>query len=133
MIHLFINALSASAGGGLTYIRNVVPQLADRVDVRTTVLVGGTLRNEIAASDRVSVLTESFSSSARARFWREQRLLPSLIRRSGAQVLLCPGNFALFRSPVPQILLSRNALYTSADFLRDVRQRGTACYGWIRR
>jgi glycosyltransferase involved in cell wall biosynthesis len=34
------------------------------------------------------------------------------------------GNFALFHSPVPQILLSRNALYTSADFLRDLRDRG---------
>src|SRR5208282_3334310 len=28
MIHLFINALAASAGGGLTYIRNVLPRLA---------------------------------------------------------------------------------------------------------
>jgi glycosyltransferase involved in cell wall biosynthesis len=38
--------------------------------------------------------------------------------------LLSAGNFALFRSPVPQILLSRNALYLSADFVRDLRQRG---------
>jgi len=54
----------------------------------------------------------------------EQRHLPDVIRRSGADVLLSTGNFALFRSPVPQILLSRNALYTSSDFLRDVRERG---------
>jgi glycosyltransferase involved in cell wall biosynthesis len=38
--------------------------------------------------------------------------------------LLSTGNFALYRSPVPQILLSRNALYLSSDFLRDVRDRG---------
>lgn len=124
MIHLFINALSASAGGGLTYIRNVVPQLAIRDDVRATVLVGDALRNEILESDRITVVKERFHSGASSRFWREQRTLPKAIRQSGADVLLCPGNFALFRSPVPQILLSRNALYTSPDFLRDVRERG---------
>jgi hypothetical protein len=47
-----------------------------------------------------------------------------LIRHSGADVLLSTGNFALYRSPVPQILLSRNALYTSSYFLHDLRDRG---------
>jgi glycosyltransferase involved in cell wall biosynthesis len=51
-------------------------------------------------------------------------MLPSLVRRSGAQVLISAGNFALWQSPVPQILLSRNSLYTSGDFLRDLRERG---------
>src|SRR5208282_3411954 len=58
-----------------------------------------------------------------ARFVGAQRSVPELIRRSGANVLLSAGNIALFRSPVPQILLSGNALYTSKDFFRDVRQR----------
>jgi len=124
MIHLFINALSASAGGGLTYVRNVLPRMANRDDVRTTLLVGEMLRGEIAESTRVTVLNESYNGSSARRFWYEQRDLPRLVRRSGADVLLSTGNFALFRSPVPQILLSRNALYTSADFLRDIRQRG---------
>jgi glycosyltransferase involved in cell wall biosynthesis len=50
--------------------------------------------------------------------------MPDLVRHARANVLLSTGNFALFRSPVPQILLSRNALYTSADFRRDLRERG---------
>jgi len=58
MIHIFINALSASAGGGLTYIRNVLPRLARRDDVRTTLLVGGALRTEITDSTQVKVLRE---------------------------------------------------------------------------
>jgi glycosyltransferase involved in cell wall biosynthesis len=124
MIHVFINALSASAGGGLTYVRNVLPRLAIREDVRTTLLVGNTLRGEIAESTRIKVLTESYPADSAHRFWYEQRRMPQLVRHSGAHVLLSTGNFALFRSPVPQILLSRNALYLSADFLRDVRDRG---------
>jgi glycosyltransferase involved in cell wall biosynthesis len=124
MIHIFINAFSASAGGGLTYIRNVVPRLTNRDGVHTTLLVGGALRGEISESDQVTVLSESDLSSSARRFWYEQRHLPSMIRNSGADTLLSTGNFALYRSPVPQILLSRNALYTSADFLRDVQERG---------
>jgi glycosyltransferase involved in cell wall biosynthesis len=124
MIHLFINGLAASAGGGLTYLRNVLPLLAAREDVRTTVLLSGALRGEIAQSKRVTVLQEDVPAGSGRRFWYEQRTLPGVIRRSEAGVLLSPGNFALYRPPVPQILLSRNALYTSADFLRDLRDRG---------
>ena len=46
-----------------------------------------------------------------------RRRCRNLIRRSGAQVLISAGNFALWNSPVPQILLSRNSLYTSGRFL----------------
>src|SRR5580658_9335198 len=124
MIQLFINALAASAGGGLTYVRNVLPRLAVRGDVRTTVLLSAPLLGEITESARVTVLRGDCPASSGSRFWYEQRNLPDIIRRSGADVLLSTGNFALYRSPVPQILLSRNSLYTSADFLRDLRGRG---------
>jgi glycosyltransferase involved in cell wall biosynthesis len=124
MIRLFLNALGASAGGGLTYVRNVLPSLARRDDVRTTVLVGGALRDQIEESSRIIVLRTDSPSTPGRRFSYEQRRLPSLIRNSDADVLLSAGNFALYRSPVPQILLSGNALYTSSDFLRDLRNRG---------
>src|SRR5580692_8761997 len=124
MTHIFINALAASAGGGLTYIRNIVPCLAARNDARVTLLVGNSLRHEIAQSERVTVLAEQYPQGIVQRFWYEQRAVPAILRASGADILLSTGNFALFRSPVPQILLSRNALYTSADFLRDLRTRG---------
>jgi glycosyltransferase involved in cell wall biosynthesis len=41
-----------------------------------------------------------------------------------ADVLLSVGNFALWNCPIRQILLSRNALYTSSDFERDLKRRG---------
>src|SRR5271166_4265920 len=124
MIHLFVNALAASAGGGLTYVRNVLPRLAVRDDVRATVLLGAALRGEITEPARVTLLRVDCPAGSGGRFWYEQRNLPDVIRHSGADVLLSAGNFALYRSPVPQILLSRNALYTSADFSRDLRHRG---------
>jgi glycosyltransferase involved in cell wall biosynthesis len=121
MMHLFINSLAASAGGGLTYIRNVLPRLASQPHVKITVALSPALREEFRSLSNVDFL-ESQGSQA-GRFWFEQAALPRLIRRCGADVLLSTGNIALRRSPVPQILLSRNSLYTSADFYRDLRSR----------
>src|ERR1700730_8594737 len=140
MIRLFINGLAASAGGGLTYLRNVIPHLARRVDTETTVLLNPALRREFGEQPKIAFVESSESLPPWRRFVHEQTTLPKLIRQSGAQVLISAGNFALWNSPVPQILLSRNSLYTSGDFLRDVRARGdytiwadTIVKGWLAR
>jgi glycosyltransferase involved in cell wall biosynthesis len=121
MIHVFVNFLAASAGGGPTYVRNLVPQFGARSDLRVTVALSRSLRLEIASATNIEFVEMEIPTSRR--FWYEQRMLPELIRQSGANVLLSAGNFALRRSPVPQILLSRNSLYLSQDFYRDLRSR----------
>ena len=140
MIRLFINGLAASAGGGLTYLRNVIPHLARRGDVETTVLLNRAMGEEFGELPNTSFVHVQEFNGASRRFVQEQAALPKMIRQSGAQVLLSAGNFALWNSPVPQILLSRNSLYTSGDFLRDVRARGdyaiwldTLVKGWLAR
>lgn len=140
MIRLFINGLAASAGGGLTYLRNVIPHLARREDVETTVLLNPAIREEFGELSNICFAEAGETLGVWQRFVREQEALPKLIRTSGAQVLVSAGNFALWRCPVPQILLSRNSLYTSGDFTRDVRARGdymiwadTLLKGWLAR
>jgi glycosyltransferase involved in cell wall biosynthesis len=123
MMHLFLNGLASSAGGGLTYLRNVLPHLSTRLPVQVTAAVNPQLRREFSGLPRVCLPEINFHAGTVSRFWQEQTALAAAIRRSGADVLLSVGNFALRKSPVPQILLSRNALYTSADFLRDLRRR----------
>ena len=130
MMHLFLNGLAASAGGGLTYLRNVLPHLSARPEVQVTAAVGPQVRREFVGLPRVALPEINLPAGALRRFWQEQSTLSTAIRRSGAGVLLSLGNFALRKSPVPQVLLSRNSLYTSTDFLRDVRRRGE--YGlWL--
>jgi glycosyltransferase involved in cell wall biosynthesis len=121
MIRLFINSLAASAGGGLTYIRNVLPLMVARQDISVTVALSPALREEFRDCGDVEFV--GLESSLAGRFWYEQFALPGLIRRCGADVLLSTGNFALHGSPIPQILLSRNSVYTSTDFFRDLRSR----------
>jgi hypothetical protein len=108
MTHLFINSLAASAGGGLTYIRNVLPHLAARQDFRTTVALSSGLRKEFTDFSNIEFL--KLDAPVTRRFWYEQSTLPALINRSRADVLLSTGNFALRNPGVPQILLSRNSL-----------------------
>ncbi len=124
MIHLFLNGLGAGAGGGLTYLRNVLPHLSRRGDVRATVAISAGLRSEFEGLPNLEFADVPEITGAARRFWFEQRQLPALVRRSGAQVLISAGNFALRKSPVSQILLSRNSLYTATDFYRDLRSRG---------
>jgi len=121
-MHIFVNAFSASAGGGVTYVRNVVPHFAAS-GTRTTFLVTPEVRSTLGEWRNLAFLEKPGDIRITERFRYEQMELSRLIEESGADVLLSSGNFALRRSPVPQILLSRNSLYTSADFFRDLRER----------
>jgi len=123
MMHLFLNGLAASAGGGLTYLRNVLPQLSARGDVQVTAAVSPQLRPEFRNLPRIALAEIDLPAGTVARFWGEQSSLPATILKSGADLLISAGNFALRKSPVPQILLSRNSLYTSSDFSRDLHRR----------
>lgn len=121
MMRLFINSLAASAGGGLTYIRNVVPVLATTPTVHVTMALQPDLQAELGSFPNLDFVPLEASRSSR--FWYEQSVLSDLIRRCGADVLLSSGNLALRKSPVPQILLSRNSIYTSPGFFHDLLVR----------
>jgi glycosyltransferase involved in cell wall biosynthesis len=121
IMRLFINSLAASAGGGRTYIRNVIPHLAATPDLQLSVAAPRSLIQEFQNFSNVDFI-EMDASSAR-RFWYEQSTLRRVIRDCRADVLLSAGNFAVRSSPLPQILLSRNSLYTSNNFYRDLRRR----------
>ena len=121
MMRLFINSLAASAGGGLTYIRNVLPHFAKIKNLRVTVALSPGLRQEFHDLTEIEFL--EIAGPVARRFWQEQSQLPALIRNSKSDVLLSTGNFALRRSLVPQILLSRNSIYCSPDYYSDLIAR----------
>lgn len=123
MIRIFMNGLAASAGAGLTYLHNVVPQLSALPTVHTTLAVQASLRPRFEQFSNLDLICPPVIPGTARRFVFEQTRLPQLIRKSRAEVLISTGNFALRKSPVPQILLSGNSLYTCADFSHDLRSR----------
>jgi len=123
MIRIFVNGLAASAGAGLTYLHNVIPHLSALPGVHTTLAVQPNLRSSFERLSNLDLICPPGIFGTARRFVFEQTKLPELIRKSRADVLISAGNFALRNSPVPQILLSGNSLYTSTDFARDLRSR----------
>ena len=127
MIRLLVRAATASAGGGLTYLRNVVPLLADKTDVQLVLLATPDVCNEFSSLSGVIFATAPKGRlGSSAIHLAEQIASHRLIHLHSVDLVLSTGNFALARCPVPQILLTRNALYTSRDFARDLRTRGDA-------
>jgi len=122
---VLINALSSSAGGGLTYLRNVLPRLGRSGETqRYLVLLTPEHLNDYAmfASDQLSVETAPAGGTL-ARMWWEQTELRAMVKSRRIDVLVSLGNFALLVSPVPQILFNRNDLYFSPEFTRDLQTR----------
>ncbi len=122
-MHILFHALAASSGSGLTYVRNVAPVLSRRSDMRATFLVGPELGRELRAFPNVAFQVLQQPKSVARRFLWEQQAVPRLARDLQADVLVSAGNFAVRQSSVPQILLSGNSLYTSADYRRDLLAR----------
>lgn len=122
-MHIFLNALGARTASGLTYLRNVLPHLNSLPGVRTTVAVHPHLQPEFLGFKQIKYACVPELRNTLQRFWFEQTQLPALVQREAADVLISAGNFAVRKSPVPQILLSGNSLYTSSDFHRDLLNR----------
>jgi len=123
MMHIFLNALGASSASGLTYLRNVLPEFARREHICTTVALNSRLYPEFANLNRVGFADLPELRGTAQRFWFEQTRLPALVQKLQADILISAGNFALRNSPIPQILLSGNSLYTSSDFHHDLLLR----------
>lgn len=128
MKRVLINALASTAGGGRTWLRNVLPRL-ERVagpEVEWLVLVPSPDVEEYRerVDGGVEVRTAVVSGGTAGRWWWEQRELRRVIDAERVDVLVSVGNFVLWRSPVAQILYNRSDLNFSSEFRADLVRRG---------
>jgi glycosyltransferase involved in cell wall biosynthesis len=127
MPRILINALASTAGGGITYLRNVLPRL-DRFDVMNhyVVLVPPEHLQDYLplTSDHMRIETVRPPGGALGRVLWEQTMMRAFIRRNRIGVVVSLGNFAMLGTRVPQVLLSRNDLYFSPEFEGDLKKRG---------
>jgi glycosyltransferase involved in cell wall biosynthesis len=126
MLRVLINALASTAGGGITYLRNVLPRL-ERRDRRNqyVVLTPPEVLDGVAdrAGGRVVIETVAPRGGAAGRMLWEQTRLHRFIKSRKIDALVSLGNFALMGARVPQILFNRNDLYFSPEFERDLKSR----------
>ena len=101
-----INAVHAKTGGGLSYLRNMLPLIATAPDISVRLF---------AADDTVAALApiDARIELRRVRPWRgwagllawEQIVLPRLLRRDRIDVTFSPANFTPLLAPAPVVLL----------------------------
>ncbi len=125
-MRIAINAVSATAGGGRTYLLNLARVLPEMEPHQYLLYVPEDAARDLEslpAAFQVRTVGGAQRSYAARLLW-EQGVLPREAKRWGAEVLLCVGNFCPLRSPVPVVLMSRNPLYFTPQFLGDLLRRG---------
>ena len=125
-MRIAVNALSATAGGGRTYLLNLARFLPEfhghEFLIFAPAASAGDLQR-LPANCRVAHAPWAESNYA-ARFFWEQFRVSRDVRRWKADVLIAVGNFCPLRSFVPVLLMSRNPLYFTPRFLPDLLGRG---------
>jgi glycosyltransferase involved in cell wall biosynthesis len=115
-------------GGAVTYITNFLRHLPPPESGHQFLVI---LASQTAATHRdlppnVKVLPTTISyANGLKRLWWDQITLRRILKRQQADVLFSTANFAMFRCPVPQVLLVRNALYFSPLYQETLLPRDT--------
>ena len=109
-VRVLINALHAKSGGGVTYLRNMLPLLAedDRLELHLFLHID---QFDLFApvDDRVRLHVFDFKSDLMNLLLWEQVSLPVLARTMSADVTFSPANYGPLLAPATVIML-RNAL-----------------------
>lgn len=133
-MHVALNATYRLQGGGLTHLRRLLAAWSAD-DVRqanqVTVLVRHSnlvlLRDVLGDWAQVNVVDVEHPFNAPGKLLWEQIVLPRLLRRTGADVLFCPGNMVPLRSPVPSVVLFQNA----GPFCASMGPTSMGAYAWL--
>lgn len=109
-IRLVINGIHAKSGGGITYIRDLVPRLAEFPDLEVHLIMH---RDQFALfhplDERIRIHLLDFPPGRYASLVWEQIAVPILVRDMGADIVFSPANFGplLVRN---HVILLRNAV-----------------------
>ena len=109
-VTVLFNALHSKSGGGLTYLKNILPWMARDRDIDLHLCIHEDQR--VHLPDPLENITVH-SLNFRQGFWRllirEQIDIPRLAKRIGADVTFSPANYGPLLAPNSVVLL-RNAL-----------------------
>jgi glycosyltransferase involved in cell wall biosynthesis len=109
-VRVLVNGLHAKSGGGITYLRNILPRLADDSDLDIHLFLHEDQADLLAPiDDRVRVHLMSFKGGTLRLLLWEQLCLPILARMMSVDVTYSPANYGPLAAPRPVILL-RNSL-----------------------
>lgn len=115
-MRVLVNAISARQGGIVTYTSNLIRSFAQRQVDAVFAVPSSFPDPELLPTVKVDV--HSFSLIRRA-VW-EQTSWRRMVRHCGPDVLFSSANYALLKSPVPQVLLVREGGLFDPNYLVNV-------------
>jgi glycosyltransferase involved in cell wall biosynthesis len=131
--YIVVSGLSARTGGGLTYLRELLPRLERELrgpGIRVHLLISGDAQQELADGLRdssISVHSPIWAGrSGLVRLLGEQVVLPGMLRRLSADVVFHTGDTIPLASRVPDVLLCRNMLLYEPRGKHSLRLRALA-------
>jgi glycosyltransferase involved in cell wall biosynthesis len=131
---VLINAVSARMGGALTYITNIlreIPQAAngDKFVVAIPQIVQKELESIIDRDVIELVPFRIDEGKFLQRIYFDNWVIPRLACDHKADVLFSSTGFGSFRSPCPEVLLVRNALFFCPMLQQRYREIGRSFHG----
>jgi glycosyltransferase involved in cell wall biosynthesis len=109
-IKVLINGLHAKSGGGVTYLRNILPHFADDARISWHLLLSESQLKLFPEIDpRITLHAPETPSGMKGLLIWEQLRLPRLAKEWEIDVTFSPANYGPLFAPKPVILL-RNAL-----------------------
>jgi glycosyltransferase involved in cell wall biosynthesis len=121
-VRVLLNALHAKSGGGITYLRNMLPRLAldDRLDLH--LLIHEDQHLLFAPFPRAITVHEvNFKQSFWRRMFWEQLRVPGLARRLDIDATFSPANYGPLLAPGLVVLL-RNAVEVGRTESRPLKR-----------
>jgi glycosyltransferase involved in cell wall biosynthesis len=118
---IWIHALGAKVGGGVTYLRAVLPELVRQLEgrgVRVVLLLPGPVEGVTLPEWIEARVMPRAARGQLGRLLFDQVVLPARLARRAGAVLFCSGSFAPILKPTPTVALLRNAIYFDDEFLR---------------
>ncbi len=109
-IRVLVNGLHARSGGGVTYLKNILPALAEHSDLELHLFLHDSQYEVIGkVDDRIRIHLLNFKPGIAYLLAWEQICLPILARLMSVDVTFSPANYGPLLTPGSVILL-RNAL-----------------------
>jgi len=109
-LRLLVNGLHARTGGGVTYLRNMLPLLAEEPDIDVHLCAHEDQKDVLPVEiDNITYHFLNFRRGFWNVLWREQIDLPRLARKISADVTFSPANYGPIFARNPVVMV-RNAV-----------------------
>ena len=110
-MNILINYLSAVSGGALSYLRNITPLLAHRIQQdghKLFILVGPTQFSDLEGLDIACVSVIETSKNTLGRLYWERTQLPRFLEKHAIDVLFTPYQWVPYVNGVKNVSMIRN-------------------------